>query len=74
MPARHFDHPIPADCRDPEYLSDGAYASHDGEMIWISCDRHDGGQRTEGFEAVALDRTAIEQLVLYAARMGWSLR
>lgn len=60
----HPDHPIPLGCHDPEYLSDGAYVSHDGMTVWVSCDR-DGV-----LHAVALDAAAIRELVRYAKRVG----
>lgn len=65
MTDRDAQHPIPAGNTDGDHLGDGAYVSHDGYQIWVSCDRE------RGLEAVALDRHAIEALVGYAKRIGF---
>ncbi len=63
MTARHKDHPIPANCAEPLHLGDGAYVSHDGYQLWISCDRE------FGFHAVAVEVGAVDQLVDYVKRV-----
>lgn len=64
MTFRHAKHPIPAHCAEPDYLSDGAYVSHDGMQVWVSADREGG------LHAVALDETALRRLVAYAEKIG----
>lgn len=64
MTVRDLQHPVPAGNKDPEYLGDGAYASHDGFQIWVSCDRE------HGLDAVALDARGIQDLVSYAKKIG----
>lgn len=62
---RDPEHPIPAGNVAGRYLNDGAYASHDGTAVWVSCDRDDG------LHAVALDLDALAALVRYARGLGW---
>lgn len=60
---RHPDHPIPLGNAQPEHLGDGAYVSHDGYGIWVSCDREDG------LHAVCLEQTAVEELATYLKKV-----
>lgn len=56
---------MPCD-KNPSYLGDGVYASHDGFQIWLASNHHKN-------KVIAIEPEVMQNLVNYAHRLGMRL-